>query len=93
MEIAGLNAIEKFKKIQPASRNPLDDWLSKVTPVIWKTPNDVKKTFSTASFVKGYVIFNIGGNKYRLLTTIRYETGKIIILQLGTHEEYDRWKL
>jgi mRNA interferase HigB len=93
MEIAGLSTIEKFKKVQQASRNPLDDWITKVTPVIWKTPNDVKKTFSTASFVKSYVIFNISGNKYRLLTTIRYETGKIIILKIGTHEKYDRWEL
>jgi len=93
MEIAGLSTIEKFKKEQPAARNPLDDWINKVKLAKWKTPNDVKKAFSTASFVKGYVIFNIGGNKYRLFTEVCYESGKIIILQIGTHEQHDRWKL
>ena len=93
MEIAGLDVIEKFKKVQPASRSPLDDWIDKVTPVIWKTPHDVKKMFLSASFVKQYTIFNIGGNKYRLLTEIRYAAKRILMLQVGTHEEYDRWKL
>lgn len=93
MEIAGISIIEKFKKVHPAARNPLDEWVNKVTPVIWRTPADIKKMFSTASFVKQFVIFNIGGNKYRLLTEIRYTTRRILVLGIGTHEEYDRWKL
>lgn len=93
MEIAGISTIEKFKKVHPTSRNSLEEWISKVTPVAWKTPADIKKMFATASFVKHFVIFNIGGNKYRLLTEVRYATGRILVLRVGTHEEYDRWKL
>ncbi len=93
MEIAGIRAIEKFKKVHPAARHTLEDWVTKVTAVTWRKPADIKGIFSTASFVKHHVIFNVGGNKYRLLTEVRYETGRIIVLQIGTHEEFDRWKL
>lgn len=69
------------------------EWVEKVFAAEWKTPADIKKIFASASFVKGYVIFNVGGNKYRLLTEILYNMRKVRILRVGTHAEYDRWKL
>ncbi len=93
MEIAGISTIEKFKKTHPAARNALEEWISKVTPVLWRTSTDIKRMFSTTSFVKQFVIFNIGDNKYKLLTEVRYGTGRILVLRIGTHEEYDSWKL
>jgi mRNA interferase HigB len=93
MEISGQRLTAKFKRMHSDARNPLDDWIDKVTPAIWKTPADIKRMFSTASFVRHFVIFNIGGNKYRLLTSIDYGKGIVRIIKVGTHEEYDKWKL
>lgn len=60
----------------------------------WKTLPELKQTFNSADDVEGRVVFNIGGNKYRLITVIQYELSLVIIQRVLTHEEYDRggWK-
>jgi mRNA interferase HigB len=54
----------------------------------------VTDSFATASIVGGCIVFNIGGNKYRLICRIRYATSKVFILKVMTHREYDddKWK-
>jgi mRNA interferase HigB len=93
MEIVNLEIIESFKRQYSGSRKPLEDWLNKTLSANWKTPNDIKRMFSTASFVKRFVIFNIGGNKYRLLTKVIYEVQRVRVLKVDTHEGYNKWKL
>jgi len=57
----------------------------------WKNPNDVKKTYASASILKqGRVVFNIKGNAYRLITRINFEKQWMFIRFIGTHEEYDK---
>lgn len=60
----------------------------------WASWGDVKREFGSASLVGNCVVFNIGGNKVRLITRIFYETHKVYILKVLTHKEYDddRWK-
>jgi mRNA interferase HigB len=55
---------------------------------------DVRKTYPHADAVGEFTIFNIGGNKYRLATSIHYRTGKVYIRHVMTHAEYSRgdWK-
>lgn len=93
MQIANLHIIEKFKRVHTGIGKPIKEWVNKTLAANWKTPGDVRKIFSSASFVKSFVIFNIGGNKYRLLTRIFYDLKVVDILKIGTHDEYDRWKL
>ena len=54
----------------------------------------MKASFATASIVGDCIVFNIGGNKYRLITRIRYVTQKVFVLKVMTHSEYDldKWK-
>jgi mRNA interferase HigB len=54
----------------------------------------VKASFAGASIVRDCIVFNIGGNKYRLISRIRYEARKVFVLKVMTHGEYDedRWK-
>lgn len=57
----------------------------------WRTPQDVKGMYATASFLAGnVVVFNVKGNRYRMVTLIAYHTGTIIVRWIGTHAEYDR---
>ena len=57
----------------------------------YRTPNEVRADFGSADFLKnGVTVFNVGGNKYRLSVTIRYDMQKVFIRHVMTHEEYDR---
>jgi len=62
--------------------------------VMWQFWSDVKADFGSASLVGNCVIFNIGGNKYRLVTRILYSSQKVFVLKVMTHKEYDnnKWK-
>jgi len=57
----------------------------------WRSPADVKREFGTASVLRdGRVIFNIGGNKYRLVVWINYPYRVVYVRFIGTHAQYDR---
>lgn len=69
----------------------LRDWYSKTEEADWGTFNDVKKTFNTADFVGNKrVVFNIRGNKYRLITLILFKIKMVYIRFIGTHNDYDK---
>ena len=78
------------------SEGPLRAWHTHVNSrtVAWQSWGDVKAEFGTASLVGNCVVFNIGGNKYRLVTRILYPSQKAFVLKVMTHEEYgkDTWK-
>jgi mRNA interferase HigB len=78
------------------SEGPLRAWYTHVSDrsVEWRTWSDVKAEFATASQVGNCVVFNIGGNKYRLVTRVLYPSQKVFVLKVMTHVEYDkdRWK-
>ena len=79
------------------SEGPLRAWYTHVSDrsVEWQSWGDVKAEFGTASQVGNCVVFNIGGNKYRLITRILYPSQKVFILKVMTHVEYDedQWKV
>ena len=60
----------------------------------WTSLVDARKTYPHADAVGEFIVFNIGGNKYRLATYINYRTGKVYIRHVMTHEEYSKgdWK-
>lgn len=66
-------------------------WYCEVVKADWSTPNEVKRQFGNASILKdGRVVFNIAGNKYRLVAWINYPYRVLYIRFLGTHAQYDR---
>lgn len=78
------------------AEGPLRAWYTHVNnrTVAWQSWGDVKSEFGTASLVGNCVVFNIGGNKYRLVTRILYPSQKVFVLRVMSHREYDddRWK-
>lgn len=56
---------------------------------------ELRAAFPSADKVDDWIVFNIGGNKYRLLTSVHFNRGKVYIRHILTHQEYDRgrWKL
>ena len=72
------------------SEIPLRAWFTEVHQAAWRTPADVKNAHRNASFVGGdRVVFNIGGNKYRLVVAVKYSAQIVFIRFVGTHAEYD----
>jgi len=66
-------------------------WYAEAKKADWRTPSEVNATYGNASFVAGNrVIFNIRGNKYRLVVAVRYEFRLIYVRFVGTHAEYDK---
>jgi mRNA interferase HigB len=71
---------------------PLRNWYATVAAAEWKGPADIKKKFGAAvDFVAdNRVVFDIGGNKYRLIVHVAYRYKRVLIKFIGTHKEYDR---
>ena len=72
------------------AEQPLRAWYAEAKEADWGNPNDIKKQFHSASVVgKNRVVFNIKGNKYRLIVAIKYEFKIVYIRFVGIHKEYD----
>ncbi len=93
MRIIAKRTLRRFWEAHPrnaAARVPLEDWYAQATEADWATPADVKAQFGDASILKaGRVVFNIAGNRYRLVTRINYPYRVIYVRFVGTHAEYD----
>jgi mRNA interferase HigB len=73
------------------AREPVMAWYRQVRAADWATPADVKRDIRTASILKdGRVVFNIAGNKYRIVVWINYPYRVVYIRFIGTHRQYDR---
>ncbi len=73
------------------SEQALRAWYTEAKKARWKSTNDIKKMYKNASFIgNNRIVFNIKGNKYRLIVAIRYEFQLIFIRFIGTHEQYDK---
>ncbi|SHJ68657.1 mRNA interferase HigB [Desulfatibacillum alkenivorans DSM 16219] len=72
------------------AQGPLEAWFARTRQSQWDSPQDIKAEYGSASILKnGRVVFNIKGNKYRLVVKISYETKQVFIRFVGTHQEYD----
>jgi len=91
MRIIGRKIIDKFKRKHGDSRKALDLWMNSVNAAQWKTFQDIKNTYASASFLNdNRVIFNIKGNNYRLVTIVVIQADSVFIEWIGTHAEYDK---
>lgn len=69
----------------------LKSWYKEAIDATWNSPQDIKKDYPSASFLQdNRVVFNIKGNKYRLIVKINYDFEMIWIRFIGTHAEYDK---
>jgi mRNA interferase HigB len=86
--------IESYMVGHARCRSALRAWLREAKAAAWTTPTDIKARYANASFLSNNrVIFDIAGNRYRLLCRIAYRSAIVRILRIGTHAEYDKWDL
>jgi mRNA interferase HigB len=92
MRIISVGTLKAFWE-QAAYRDaeqPLRTWIKVVKAAAWGDPPTVKKTFNSADILKdGRVVFDLGGNKYRLVAWINYAHAVIYVRFIGTHKQYD----
>ncbi len=90
MHVIALKVLREFWEKHPEAEQPLRAWYDEARRSQWQSPRDIRARYAHASFVSAdRVIFNIGGNKYRLIVVVRYRTRTVFIRFVGTHAEYD----
>ncbi|MBB5573413.1 MULTISPECIES: type II toxin-antitoxin system HigB family toxin [Rhizobium] len=92
MNIVAKTTLRRFWERHPQARVPLATWYSVVSKTEWSGPADIKKMFgANVDFIgDNRVIFDIAGNKYRLVVHIVYKHRRVLIKFVGTHADYDR---
>ena len=91
MRIAGRDKLDEFASAHADARSWIDTWIADVETSVWKTPQDIKNNYASASFLAGnIVIFNVKGNRYRLEVRIAYNTAIVVVQWAGTHAEYTK---
>jgi len=93
MHVIALKTLREFYE-QPGHRDaraPLEAWYCEAKHAQWLSPADVKDQHPSASILKdNRIVFNIGGNKYRLVVRINYYSKTVFVYFIGTHAEYDK---
>ena len=92
MQIIAKRTLIRFWEKHPQAERPLRAWYGLVDKALWTGPADVKAMFgTTVDFVAdNRLVFDIGGNKFRLVVHVAYAYRRVLIKFVGTHQEYDR---
>ena len=91
MRIIKLKHLRDFWTVHPDARPGLRKWAAECEKANWKSIEDVKAYARSADYVgNNRIVFNVCGNKYRLVVAVHFKTGIVLVKYLGTHAEYDR---
>lgn len=91
MRVIAKKILREFWEKHRDSEQQLKTWYNESLKANWSNPSDIKSEYSKASILKsGRVVFNICGNKYRLIVDINYERQWVFIRFIGTHSDYDK---
>lgn len=90
MRIISRRPLKAFAERFPDAKNELDAWFHEVTDADWKSPAELKIMYGNASILKDCrAVFNICGNKYRIIVKINYSFSIVYVRFAGTHKAYD----
>ena len=91
MRIISKKTLRKFWEKHKDSEQQLKSWFQETNSIEWKNPKQIKKEYPSASFLAdNRIVFNIKGNKYRLIVKINYDHNILWVRFIGTHAEYDK---
>lgn len=94
MHVISEKKLREFWTTHPDAETPLRSWLREAEHSDWEKFADVRQSYPHADQVGHLTVFNVGGNKYRLIAAIHYNRGKLYVRDVLTHAEYDQggWK-
>ena len=90
MHVISRKALVQFWERYPDSKGALLRWYKILTNSEFNSFDDLRATFPSADKVEELIVFNIGGNKYRLIASIHFNRGKIYVRHILTHREYSQ---
>lgn len=90
MHIISLSKLKQFWQKHPNSVAGLQYWYKLTNLYKWQSFNEVRQTFPSADLVGNFIVFNICGNNYRLITYIDFKFSKVFIRDILTHTKYDK---
>ena len=94
MHVISRKALRQFWQQHPDSKTALSRWFKLMQTTDFRNFDELRATFPTADKVGDLIVFNIGGNKYRLIASIHFNRGTVYVRHVLTHREYNRgaWK-
>src|SRR5438067_1064379 len=95
MHVISRKRLREFWAEHPDAEGPLSEWFRVASRAEWRKFAEVRAYHPAADLVEGFVVFNIAGNKYRLIIDIYYEDQVILVRRVLTHKDYDKghWKV
>jgi mRNA interferase HigB len=96
MRVVAKSTLVKFCRGLPMAQRDvaeaaMAEWYATISNASWRTFADVRATFNSADYVSGSkIVFDVGGNKYRIVALIGFRTQRVFVLFVGTHADYDR---
>lgn len=92
MRVISNKALVDFATNYPDAGTPLQMWRRTIEGGFFGSFADLKQAFNATDKVGDFFVFDIGGNKYRLIAAIHFKGQKLYVRHVLTHKEYDRWK-
>lgn len=92
MRVISNKALNDFSVIHLPAEEPLQVWRKIIESRRFSSFSEIKNTFNAVDKVDLYYIFDIGGNKYRIVSAIHFDQQKLFVRHVFTHKEYDKWK-
>lgn len=91
MRIVAKRTLLAFIDRHAKAEQALLAWYAEASKAAWRTPQDIKNQYSSASFIgRNRVVFNVKGNDFRLIVAVAYQVGVVYVKFVGTHAEYFR---
>lgn len=91
MRVVSNKALTRFADRHPESAIPLQAWRRIMKSTRFSHFGDLRNTFNSVDCVRGYFIFNVGGNKFRVVAAIHFDRQMLFVRHVFTHAEYDEW--
>ena len=91
MRIVAKKILREFWEIHPDCEQQLKSWFKETNKAVWKNSNDIKSEYPSASIlINNRFVFNIKGNKYRLIVKINFDYEMVWVRFIGTNAQYDK---
>ncbi len=91
MRVIAIKTLKDFWETHADAEQPLKAWFHEAKAADWKSFQNIKSRFNSADVIPGNrVVFDVKGNRYRLIVQIHYNTGIVFIRFIGTHAEYNK---
>lgn len=92
MRVISNKIVREFSANHPSANVPLQAWRKLMESRIFFNYSEIKTVFNTTDKVGDFFVFDIGGNKYRIIAAIHFDHRKVFVRHVYTHKEYDKWK-